>query len=287
MGDALDKIVQAEAAKLGVVLTATEGGGATKGSDFGSDYVYNLKATPRVGLLAGDGTSMTTVGEVWHLFDQELKYPLTLIDPNSRFGSGIPFAKLDVLIIPTGFGANLLRESQFPALREWLRGGGRLILMENATSLLADKEGFGLKNKKDDSKKADKKVSVDSLKVYANRERESVSDDSPGSIYKIKLDNTHPLAFGFPDHFFALVNNTYNYEFLKDGWNVGYLKKEKEGYIAGFTGKNVKEKLQNALFYGVEEVGRGKIVYMANDPLFRGFWYNGKLLFANAVFMLP
>jgi hypothetical protein len=79
-----------------------------------------------------------------------------------------------------------------------------------------------------------------------------------------------PLAFGFPDHFFALVNNTYNYEFLKDGWNVGYLKKEKEGYIAGFTGKNVKEKLQNALFYGVEEVGRGKIVYMANDPLFRG-----------------
>lgn len=287
LGDALDKIVQAEAAKLGVILNPTEGGGATKGSDFGSDYVYNLKTTPRVGLMAGDGTSMTTVGEVWHLFDQELKYPITLIDPNSRFAAGIPFAKLDVLIIPTGFGANLLRESQFPALREWLRSGGRLILMENATSLLADKEGFGLKNKKDDSKKVDKKVSADSLKVYANRERESVSDDSPGSIYKIKLDNTHPLAFGFPDHFFALVNNTYNYEFLKDGWNVGYLKKEKEGYVAGFTGKNVKEKLQNALFYGVEEVGRGKIVYMANDPLFRGFWYNGKLLFANAVFMLP
>lgn len=287
LGDALDKIVQTEAAKLGVVLTPTEGGGATKGSDFGSDYVYNLKITPRVGLLAGDGTSMTTVGEVWHLFDQELNYPITLIDPNSRSGAGIPFAKLDVLIIPTGFGANLLRESQFPALREWLRGGGRLILMENATSLLADKEGFSLKNKKDDSKKADKKITADSLKVYANRERESVSDDSPGSIYKIKLDNTHPLAFGFPDHFFALVNNTYNYEFLKDGWNVGYLKKEKEGYVAGFMGKNLKEKLQNALFYGVEEVGRGKIVYMANDPLFRGFWYNGKLLFANAVFMLP
>ncbi len=287
LGDAFDKIVQAEAAKLGVILKPTEGGGATKGSDFGSDFVFNLKATPRVGLLAGEGTSMTTVGEVWHLFDQELNYPITLIDPNSRFGGGIPFAKLDVLIVPTGFGGNLLREAQFPALREWLRGGGRLILMENATSLLADKEGFGLKNKKDDGKKADKKTSADSLKVYANREREAVSDDSPGSIYKIKLDNTHPLAFGFPDHFFALVNNTYNYDFLKEGWNVGYLKKEKEGYIAGFTGKNVKEKLQNALFYGVEEMGRGKIVYMANDPLFRGFWYNGKLLFSNAVFMLP
>jgi hypothetical protein len=90
-----------------------------------------------------------------------------------------------------------------------------------------------------------------------------------------------------PDYFYALVNNTYNYEFLKDGWNVGYLKKEKEGYVAGFVGKNVKEKLQNTLFYGVEDMGKGKIIYMANDPLFRGFWYNGKLIFSNAVFMMP
>ncbi len=287
LGDAFDKIIRAEATKLGINLNATEGGGATKGSDFGSDYVFNLKAAPRIGLIAGEGTSMTAVGEVWHFFDQELKYPITLIDPNSRFTSSLPFAKLDVLIIPTSFGANILRESQFPALREWLRGGGKLILLENATSLLADKEGFGLKNKKEDGKKMDKKTSTDSLKVYGNREREAVSDDTPGSIYRIKLDNSHPLAFGFPDHFFALVNNTYNYDFLKDGWNVGYLKKEKDSYVAGFTGKNAKEKLQNALFYGVEEIGRGKVIYMANDPLFRGFWYNGKLLFSNAVFMVP
>jgi hypothetical protein len=239
-----------------------------------------------VGVIAGEGTSATNVGEVWHFFDQELKYPVTLIDPNSRFSAGIPFSKLDVLVVPAGFGT-LIRENQFSALREWLRNGGRLILLESATGILADKEGFGLKNKKDDSKKSDKKGDEDSFKLFANRERESVSDESPGSIYKIKLDNTHPLAFGFPDHYFALVNNVYNYDFLKGGWNVGYLKSEKEGYVAGFTGKNVKDKLSNSLFLGVEEVGRGKIVYMANNPLFRGFWYNGKLLFSNAVFMLP
>lgn len=287
LGDAFDKIIQQEASKLGVPLVATASGAASKGSDFGSDYVFNIKATPRIGLIAGDGTSMTSVGEVWYFFDQELKYPITLLDPNSRFSGGIPFSKLDVLIIPTAFGSNLLRENQFPALRDWLRGGGKLILMETATNFLADKDGFGLKRKKEDTKKTDKKTAADSLKVYANRERESVSDESPGSIYKIKLDNTHPLAFGFPDYYFALINNVYNYDFLKDGWNVGYLKKEKDSYVAGFTGSNVKEKLQNTLLYGVEEVGRGKIVYMANNPLFRGFWYNGKLLFSNAVFMLP
>ncbi len=286
LGVRFDQVIQAEASKLGVALNTTESGGSTKGSDFGSDYVYPLKHAPRVGLLAGEGTSMTTVGEVWHFFDQELNYPVTLLDPNTRAGSNLPFSKLDVLIVPTSFGGNVLRESQMPALREWLRGGGRLILLENATNILADKDGFELKTKKDD-KKADKKTSPDSLRVYGNRERDAATDDSPGSIYKLKLDNTHPLAFGFPDYYYALINNAYNFDFMKNGWNVGYIKKEKDAYVAGFTGKNVKEKLQNTLFFGVEEMGRGKVVYLASDPLFRGFWYNGKLLFANAVFMLP
>ena len=285
LGDNFDAIIQREAAQLEISVVATQSGGATKGSDFGSDYVYPLKNAPRVGLLAGEGTSMTNVGEVWHFFDQELNYPLMLIDPNSR-GGGVPFSKLDVLVVPTSYGGNLLRESQMPALKEWLRGGGHLVLLESANNILADKDGFELKTKKDD-KKTDKKTTADTLRIYGNRERESVMDDSPGSIYKIKLDNTHPLAFGFPDYFYALVNNAYSFDFLKNGWNVGYIKKEKDAYVAGFTGKNVKEKLQNTLLFGVEEMGRGKIVYMASDPLFRGFWYNGKLMFANAVFLLP
>jgi hypothetical protein len=35
----------------------------------------------------------------------------------------------------------------------------------------------------------------------------------------------------------------------------------------------------------MEEYGRGQVVYMVDNPLFRGFWENGKLFFANAVFM--
>ena len=51
-------------------------------------------------------------------------------------------------------------------------------------------------------------------------------------------------------------------------------------------GKNIKDKISNNLIFGVHESGRGKIVYMADNPLFRGFWYNGKLLFGNAVFIV-
>ena len=41
-----------------------------------------------------------------------------------------------------------------------------------------------------------------------------------------------------------------------------------------------------ALILGTQELGRGQIIYLADNPLFRGFWQNGKLLFGNAVFLV-
>jgi hypothetical protein len=35
----------------------------------------------------------------------------------------------------------------------------------------------------------------------------------------------------------------------------------------------------------MEEKGKGEVVYFVDDPLFRSFWENGKLMFCNAVFM--
>jgi len=43
--------------------------------------------------------------------------------------------------------------------------------------------------------------------------------------------------------------------------------------------------LKNGLVIGTENYGRGNIVFFADDVLFRQFWQNGKLLFANAVFL--
>ena len=46
------------------------------------------------------------------------------------------------------------------------------------------------------------------------------------------------------------------------------------------------ETLEKSLVYGVEQKGKGTLVYLVDDPLFRSFWENGKLLFSNAVFMV-
>ncbi|GAB3339197.1 M14 family metallopeptidase [Larkinella ripae] len=287
LGERFHQIIQQEATKHDIRLIPATTGFVTEGADFGSGSVFSLK-NPRVAVIAGDVTSPTSLGEVWHYFDQDLQYPLTLIDANA-----FPSASLDgidVLIMPQGYNyGKILTDRTFTKLKEWVQAGGKLIVMERVTSFFADKADFGLKRKEDKTEarkeRTDKKPEVDeTLRQYGEREREAVSEETPGSVYRVDLDRTHPLAFGYPNGYHALVQNVYDYDFLKDGWNVGYLRKG--NYVAGFVGKNAKSKLNNTLLYGVQDLGRGSIVYMMDNPLFRGFWYNGKLLFGNAVFMV-
>ncbi|ADB38553.1 M14 metallopeptidase family protein [Spirosoma linguale] len=282
-GDRLDALVRAEATRTGADLTPVQTGFVTTGSDFGSDFVSGLKA-PRVAVVVGEGTPPPSAGEVWHYFDQELQYPITLVDGNTL--GNVQWNKLDVLILPTNYNySRFLNEKNLTAIKEWVRAGGKLIAMERAASFLAGKDGFELKEKEDKSAdKSKKSENPDTLKRYIDRERTAISDDIPGSIYRVNIDTSHPLGFGLSGGYYSLVQNAYNFDYLKEGWNVGYLKTD--NYVAGFSGRNAKEKLKNTLVMGVQSLGRGSVVYLADDPLFRGFWYNGKLLFANAVFMV-
>jgi hypothetical protein len=56
-------------------------------------------------------------------------------------------------------------------------------------------------------------------------------------------------------------------------------------YLA-LPGAESKQKINNGMLLGVQSMGRGSVIYMVDDPLFRSFWENGKLLFSNAVFMV-
>ena len=147
---------------------------------------------------------------------------------------------------------------------------------------------LGLKLKVADDKKDEKKEAVIDytlLKKYENRERDQLINSIPGSIFKVEMDNSHPLAFGYGDIYYTLKQDDNIYEFLKDGgWNVGVIKKD--NLVSGFAGVKTKEKLKDGLLFGVQDLGRGNAVYLADDIMFRSFWENGKLMLCNAVFLV-
>ena len=72
---------------------------------------------------------------------------------------------------------------------------------------------------------------------------------------------------------------------MKNGYNVSVIK-DKANRISGFAGANALEGVETSLVYGVENKGKGAVVYLVDDPMFRSFWENGKLLFGNAIFMV-
>ena len=61
---------------------------------------------------------------------------------------------------------------------------------------------------------------------------------------------------------------------------------KKDNLVAGFVGAELKKKLNDGVIYGVQDMGRGNIVYLADNVLFRNFWQNGKLMFCNALFLV-
>jgi murein tripeptide amidase MpaA len=251
-----------------------------KGFDFGSDKVHPMKA-PRAALFTGEGISSNGAGELWHFFEQNLDYPLTLVNAND-FGR-TNWNDFDVIIMPSGNYRFLNDKAAADQLKDWVTRGGRLIAIEGGMAQLA-KLDWGIKSKKADDS-ADKKDPYAALQLYEERERDFLSTNIPGSIFKVELDNTHPLAFGYPNHYYTLKQDDAIYEFIKEGgWNVGVIKKENQ--VSGFVGSKLKNKLKDGLLFGVQEMGQGGVIYLADNVLFRSFWENGKLMLCNAVFLV-
>ncbi len=260
-----------------ITLQAIPSAFVDKGADLGSDKIRYIRR-PKVVVVSGESTSSLSFGEVWHFFEQQINYPLTVV--RSQDLGRINWNEFDVLIFPDGNYPDMGNDK----MQQWVRAGGKLIAMEGAVSQLAGKKGFDLKNKEEAKKDEKAKDPYEDLRTYENRERESVRTNIPGAIYKVNLDNTHPLGFGFPDFYYTLKLDDKVYQYLSSGWNVGVIKKD--NYVTGFVGVKARKKLMDGLIFGVQELGNGSVVYLADDPLFRSFWENGKLLFSNAVFMV-
>jgi hypothetical protein len=282
-----DNLVQGIARNLNRTINAVATGFVDKGFDFGSGDVNYLKI-PKVALLSGDQTSALGQGEVWHFFEQQIHYPVSVI-PTDYFKT-VDLTKYTVLIVPDG-NYRLFDEGQLAAIEKWVSDGGRLILIANAAAAFADKKGFALKEFMDEDakKKAEKEDKEQKEKEgpvkYAEAERKELSNNISGAIYKVSVDKTHPLAFGLEHFYYTLRTNELHYPYLDHGWNVGMLK-GKQKPVMGFAGNKINRKLENTLAFGVEDKGRGQVVYMVDNPTFRCFWENGKMLFANAVFMV-
>ena len=256
------------------------------GPDIGSNDIRYINK-PKVALLAGEGTSSLNTGATWHFMEQELKYPLTMLSVDGI--SRISLTGYDVLIMQEGRYSNL-KDEGLKNVSEWVSAGGKLILFQSAIRKFADSDYASISEYNSDDEKSamekteDERTEKSKLDRYEDGQRNNAKYIIPGAVFKVGLDNSHPMAFGYGDTYYSLKTTSDRYGYL-DEQNVGVIKSS-DNYLSGFAGQYVKEAMPKSMVFGVENKGRGQIVYFADNVLFRNFWYNGKLMVANALFFV-
>ncbi|MFT4605231.1 MAG: hypothetical protein ACI9W4_001970 [Rhodothermales bacterium] len=277
LGDGFHSRLRELALEYQIKLTALQSGKVDSGSDFGSGRVRFVSA-PRVGVATGSPVSSGSAGQVWHWFEQQLGYPVTMFNA-SGFGS-LDLDRYDVIILPSGSYGSVLRDDLVEDLQGWVRDGGRLIAIEGAVRSLASLDGFDITAKTSDD---DDDEATDSLRTYGDRVREGLTDNVSGAVFRTRVDATHPLGFGLDRGYFSLRRTSSGYEYLEDGWNVGVI--EANSRVSGHVGSAAAGGVDASVAFAVQEMGRGSVIYLLDDPLYRAFWYEGRLLLGNAVFL--
>ena len=272
---AFDAVIGAAVKRYQRPVVETTTGWVSQGRDFGSDDVKVLSA-PRVAVLGGEGTSSLSYGETWYFFDQVLDYPITRIQ--AEMAGQVDWSAYDVVVMPQGWYSDLLTEEGVKTLTRWVRGGGTLVAMGRTVGALAAHEDFGLEA-------AEGEEGEDNLRRrYADQEADFLKGFNPGSVYEVALDNSHPLAFGYGNTYFSLKTGSQSMALLSDGWNVGVIEQGKPR--AGYVGQGLQPSFEDSMVIGVQPMGGGAVVYLADNPLFRAFWRDGHLMVANALFLV-
>jgi hypothetical protein len=298
---ALHERIQALAGQVRAQVTAVQSAYADSGLGIGSETVQALKA-PKVLLAAGDGVAQTSFGGIWYYLEKELQHPVVPVDLGNL--GRVNLADYNVLILPDGSGATMLRRAgNAERIKSWVREGGSIIAIGGASGFLTAKEmelstvgevgdSADAKGAKDAEARSDTTLSPTALPgpplVSPTAGGGKKPEFLPGLIARATLDRTHWLTYGYPrDHLPVLVSGSTFFTPSKKGDNpVSFLGRDL--VLSGFSWPgNTERLLTGAIWAAVENVGRGKVILFADDPLFRAFFRGSAGLFNNALLMGP
>lgn len=275
-----DATVAEAADRFHVELKPVTTGLADKGKDLGSDYSTLMKKK-KLALLCGEGTPAGAVGELWYYFERELDYPVSLINTSNVDQIGL--SEYDVIILANGNYSKLN-----DTIIDYVKRGGRVIALENAISIFSSEKSTSLhkavETRNEEKKTTESKEKIDDnslLRRYEDERRHLLSERSAGSIYRVKIDSSHPYAFGLGNEWFVMKKNS-AYPFLDKGSNIGYILESDP--VAGFAGYKFRKQVKNTLVIGSEYLGKGEVIYITEDPYFRAFWKSGRILLWNVIF---
>ncbi len=271
----LFEVVKSTQEKFNLPVFSTDTGYSSAGIDLGSNF-FRINKKVKVAMLIGDGVSSYESGEVWHLLDTRVHIPLTKIRLNQFNRTSLD--KYTTLVMVSGT-YNQISDLGVKKIKDWVGKGNTLITIGSASSWAIKKEIVK------ESLVETKNDTIFTRKRYIDAREYSGRERIGGSILKVDLDLTHPLAFGYRDQSIPVYKNNNVFLNKSKSHYSSVAIYSKNPHIDGYVSKkNMENNLKGAASLIVSDSGFGRVVLFADNPNFRGTWYGTNKLFLNAIF---
>ena len=267
--DDVHNIIRKIAAEEFINIYAVNTGLSNYGPDLGG--LHRVINIPKVAILSGKGTSAYSVGQVWHLLNEKMHIPLSLINTDNLNRTLLD--NYNVLIMSDG-SFSQIDSSNVKSIKSWINRGGCFISTGTGSE-------WAINNKI--INETIKEIKKDTLDIaYENVQAKKGAQRIGGAIFQIKLDNTHPIAYGYQSTLPVFRNNEIFYELsTADAANIGrYTTKP---LMSGYISDEMNKEINNSASIIARNVGGGSVILFADNPHFRAFWFGTEGLFLNAI----
>jgi zinc carboxypeptidase len=304
--DGVAERVRQIAAKHGAELVPINETWTEQGISLGSGQTAAVRQ-PRV-LLAWD-TPASSLSAGWARYTLEQRFGIPVTAMRTSTLQNFDMGDYDVLVLPSGtysFSDDALRR-----LKDWIRNGGTLITMAEATRWAARdrvgllstdalyRDGTPQKDAPEGGgaaagsggaaaaagQKPDLTKPLDFDKAI-QPEREQ-PENLPGAMLRVSLYPYHWLTAGLDGEIQVIVEGTRVFAPLKldAGVNVGVYAPVEKLVASGFVWKEALPLLASRSYLMHEPLGRGHVIAFAEDPNYRAYAEATELLFVNAVLL--
>lgn len=250
----------------------------SQGIDLGSNNMQSIDPV-RVLLVGGKGTSQYEVGEMWHYLDTQIGMPASIVDMQRL--AGLDLDKYSHVIFASG-NYKQLSDKTVAKLSDWVRRGGVVIGQRHASRWLTKVDLLAtIFTAKEDINRA---FDTSNLK-YAERDALAGKKRIAGAVFKAKLDNSHPLAFGLSGQTLPMFRNSDLVMKAPDKPFLTVAQYQSKPLVAGYTSPELQKLIANSAAMVAHSYGRGAVIAFTDDLNFRGYWQGTNRLLSNSIFL--
>ena len=254
-----------------VNIYATNSAATPNGPDLGGAFQGVLRK-PTIAILSGNGTSSYGAGELWHLIDNRMRIPVSLL--NAVNLNRKKLSKYNTIILPDGSYSEL-DSSDIDNIKEWVAYGGTLISVQTGSKWIVDKKIINENLFENEKMSLD--IPYDQLGPVTGAQRIG------GAIFKVKIDNTHPIGYGYNTTHPVFRRGT-NFFKLSESAAANVARYSNNPLMSGYISEEKLSKIKNSASIIAKKQGQGHVILFADNPAFRAFWYGTNGLLLNAIF---